>query len=165
MIPRNDPTEPKSRVHRFFGWLTGTRAGRRLAIELSARVDPWLLRRSRGRLSTSPGVRQVLLSVPGRKSGELRTTALLYFTLEDDVYLIASSFGRDKHPAWYLNLRAAGRATLTAGGVAAEYSAVEVADDAERARLLALAAQMFPSYGGYVERTTRRIPVMRLSPA
>ncbi len=38
-------------------------------------------------------------------------------------------------------------------------------DDAERERLLGLAATMFRAYGGYVERTSRRIPVLRLTPA
>ena len=165
MIPPNDPGAPRSRFYRATAWFTGTRPGRWLAMELAARVDPWLLRRTDGRWSTTPHIKQVLLTVPGRKSGELRTTPLLYFTQGDDVVLIASSFGRDKHPAWYLNLKAAGEATLTSKGHTARYRAAEVADDAERERLLGLAAEMFVAYGGYVQRTTRRIPVMRLSPA
>jgi deazaflavin-dependent oxidoreductase (nitroreductase family) len=165
VIPRNDPDAPRSRLYRVSEWVTGSRGGRRLAIELAARVDPWLLRRTEGRWSTTPWIKQVLLTVPGRKSGEVRTTPLLYFTQDDDVILIASSFGRDKHPAWYLNLRAAGEAELTSKGRSGRYRAVEVDDDAERERLLALGAQMFSAYGGYVKRTSRRIPVMRLTPA
>ena len=164
MIPRNDPAAPKSRAYRFTQWLTGTRGGRRLAIELAARADPWLLAKTKGRWSTTPHVRQVLLTVPGRRSGAPRTTALLYFTQGDEVILVASSFGRERHPAWYLNLKAHPEATLTAGGVTARYRAREETDEAERARLLGLAAQMFSAYGRYVTRTTRRIPVMRLTP-
>jgi deazaflavin-dependent oxidoreductase (nitroreductase family) len=162
VIPRNDPDAPRSRLYRATAWLTGTRPGRRLAIELAARIDPWLLRRTRGRWSTTPYIKQVLLTVPGRKSGAERTTPLLYFTQGDDVILIASSFGRDRHPAWYLNLKAHPQATLTSKGVTATYVAEEVADEAERERLLALGARMFSAYGGYVTRTRRRIPVMRL---
>jgi deazaflavin-dependent oxidoreductase (nitroreductase family) len=164
VIPANDPDAPRSRAYRATAWLTGTRAGRRLAIELAARVDPWLLRRTNGRLSTTPHVRQVLLTVPGRRSGEPRTTPLLYFTQGDEVILVASSFGRDAHPAWYLNLRSHPEATLTSKGASARYVAREETDEAERERLLALAARMFSAYGGYVERTRRRIPVMRLTP-
>lgn len=165
MIPRNDPDAPRSRAYRATQWLTGTRAGRRLAIELAARVDPWLLRRTDGRWSTTPWIRQVLLTVPGRKSGTPRTTPLLYFTQGDDVILVASSFGRDRHPAWYLNLKAAGEATLTSKGRSGRYAVSEVEDDAERERLLGLAARMFSAYGGYVQRTQRRIPVLRLTPS
>lgn len=164
MIPPNDPTARRSLAARFFGWFTATRAGRWIAMKLASRVDPWLLKKSKGRFSTSPGVKQVLLTVPGRRSGDLRTTALLYFTQGDEVILVASSFGRDKHPAWFLNLKAAGKATLTSAGRTGEYAAREETDDVERERLLGLAARMFASYGGYVQRTPRRIPVMRLTP-
>jgi deazaflavin-dependent oxidoreductase (nitroreductase family) len=164
VIPPNDPATRRSAAYRFTQWLTGTRPGRRLAMELAARVDPWLLRRTRGRLSTTPHIRQVLLTVPGRRSGEPRTTALLYYTLGDEVILVASSFGRDRHPAWYRNVVAHPEVTLTAGGVSARYVAREERDDAERRRLLDLAAGMFSAYGGYVERTQRRIPVLRLRP-
>ena len=164
MIPRNDPDAPRSRVYRATAWLTGTRPGRRLAMELAARVDPWLLGRSQGRWSTTPHIKQVLLTVPGRKSGEPRTTPLLYFTQGDDVILVASSFGRDKHPAWYLNVKAHPEVTLTSKGVTARYRAREETDPAERERLLALAGDMFVAYRGYVQRTSRRIPVLRLTP-
>ena len=164
MIPRNDPDAPRSRTYRATAWLTGTRPGRRLAIELAARVDPWLLRRTNGRLSTTPHIKQVLLTVPGRRSGEPRTTPLLYYTQGDEVILIASSFGRDKHPAWYLNVTAHPEVTLTSKGATARYLAREEGDETERERLLGLAARMFSAYGGYVERTTRRIPVLRLTP-
>ena len=165
MIAPNDPDAPRTRLYRATAWFTGTRVGRRLAMELAARVDPWLLKRSNGRWSSTPHIKQVLLTVPGRKSGEPRTTPLLYFTQGDEVILIASSFGRDRHPAWYLNVMAHPEVTLTSKGVTARYLAREETDDAEHARLLALAGEMFVAYRGYVERTQRRIPVMRLTPA
>ena len=164
MIPRNDPDAPRSRFYRVTAWFTGTRPGRRLAMELAARVDPWLLRKTGGRLSSTPHIKQVLLTVPGRRSGEPRTTPLLYFTQGDEVVLIASSFGRDKHPAWFLNVRAHPEVTLTSKGITARYVAREETDEAERERLLALAGDMFVAYRGYVQRTTRRIPVVRLRP-
>ena len=78
---------------------------------------------------------------------------------------IASSFGRDKHPAWYHNLSANPEATLERGGRRATYRAAEVHDDAERDRLFALADRVYGGYADYRERTGqigRRIPVMRL---
>jgi deazaflavin-dependent oxidoreductase (nitroreductase family) len=164
VIPRHDPDAPRSRAYRATEWLTTTRPGRRLAMELAARVDPWLLRRTRGRLSTTPHIKQVLLTVPGRRTGESRTTALLYYTLGDEVILVASSFGRDRHPAWYHNVIAHPEVTLTAGGVSARYAAREEDDEDERRRLLEIAARMFSAYAGYMRRTERRIPVLRLTP-
>ena len=164
MIPSNEPGAPRSRLYRATAWLTGTRFGRALAMRLAARVDPWLLRRTNGRLSTTPHIRQVLVTVPGRRSGVPRTTPLLYFTQGHEVILIASSFGRDRHPAWYRNVLAHPEVTLTSKGITATYVAREETADAERERLLGHAAEMFSAYGGYVQRTSRRIPVLRLTP-
>ena len=99
-------------MHRF--GMTG--AGRWFGIEVGSRVDPFLLRVTGGRFATTSFFPLVLMSVKGRKSGELRTVPLVYFTEGDEVILTASSFGRAKHPAWYLNAVAAGRVELRAKG-------------------------------------------------
>lgn len=49
-----------------------------------------------------------LLTVRGRRSGELRTVPLMYLLDGDRVLLVASNGGSDRPPAWWLNLRAAG---------------------------------------------------------
>lgn len=139
--------------------------GTGLAMTVSTRVDPLLLRLTRGRFSTGMGFPVVLLTVPGRKSGIERTVPLVYFTQGEEVILVASSFGRAKHPAWYLNLLAAGEATLTGGGRVARYRVRET-EGAERDRLFGLAEQLYPGYGRYKERAGgRRIPVLALSRA
>src|SRR5580765_4889858 len=89
-------------------------AGRWFGINVSARIDPLLLRITGGRISSFQMAPIVALTVPGRRSGRPRTAPLLYFTDGDDVVLVASSFGREHHPAWYHNLRAHPEATLTA---------------------------------------------------
>ena len=48
----------------------------------------------------------LLLTTTGRKSGEKRTTPLLYGRRGDEVVLIASNGGAPAHPPWYLNLKA-----------------------------------------------------------
>ena len=52
------------------------------------------------------GVPTLLLTTKGRKSGELRRTALIYGEHDGTYLLVASQGGADKHPAWYLNLEA-----------------------------------------------------------
>src|SRR6476620_3105186 len=51
------------------------------------------------------GTITLLLTTKGRKSGEERTTPLIYQPVGDDAYaIVASKGGADTPPAWYLNL-------------------------------------------------------------
>ena len=59
-----------------------------------------------------PGVNDLLLTTRGRKTGELRRTALVYERDGDRYVLAASNRGADRHPAWYLNLLADPYVTL-----------------------------------------------------
>ena len=52
------------------------------------------------------GAPVLLLTTTGRKSGEERTTPLIYGRSGDDVLLVASNGGNPKHPPWFLNLEA-----------------------------------------------------------
>jgi deazaflavin-dependent oxidoreductase (nitroreductase family) len=52
------------------------------------------------------GAPVALLTTVGRRSGEERTTPLIYGRRDDDVILVASDGGNPKHPPWYLNLQA-----------------------------------------------------------
>lgn len=162
-IPSVDPTERPNALERGMRRFVMTKAGTAFAMKVSARIDPFLLKATRGRFSTGMGFPIVLLTVPGRKSGVERTVPLVYFTEGEDVILVASSFGRAKHPAWYLNLVAAGEGTLTGGGVVARYRVRETAGT-ERERLFALAEQLYAGYGLYKQRAgDREIPVLALS--
>src|SRR5689334_8948547 len=51
------------------------------------------------------GTRTLLLTTTGRRSGEPRTTPLIYAPAGEDAYtVVASKGGSDTPPAWYLNL-------------------------------------------------------------
>jgi deazaflavin-dependent oxidoreductase (nitroreductase family) len=166
-IPPVDPTQEPTAAMRAAVAFARKPAGRWFAINVSARIDPVLLRASGGRLSTFPMAPIVALTVPGRKTGEPRTTPLLYFSDGEDVVVIASRFGRDKHPAWYHNVKAHPEVSLSAAGATRPYVAREVTGP-ERDRLFALAEQLYGGYADYVERAAaadRTIPVMALRPA
>lgn len=163
-IPEVDPKKPPTTFERAMRKFVMSKPGTAFAMKVSTRIDPALLKLSGGRVSTGMGFPIVLLTVPGRKSGIERTVPLVYFTQGEDVILVASSFGRAKHPAWYLNLVAAGEAKLTGGGVEARYRVRETEGE-ERERLFALAEQLYAGYGLYRERAGDRvIPVLALSP-
>src|SRR5688500_3357226 len=52
------------------------------------------------------GAPVVLLESVGRKTGKRRTHPLICLEDGDDLVVVASKGGIDKHPAWYLNLKA-----------------------------------------------------------
>jgi len=142
-----------------------SKAGTWYGINIAARVDPALMRMTRGRINLGGNVLPtLLLTVRGRKTGTERTVPLVYFSDGDDVILMASSFGRPKLPAWYHNVTASSEVTLTAGGVSGRFRVTEV-EGPERDRLYEKAKQVYEGYGLYEERTAgiRRVPVLRLT--
>lgn len=160
-----DPEARRGPLTRGWHRVANTRAGRWLGINVSSRIDPWLLKRSGGRLRSVGPLPTALLTSTGAKSGQTRETPVVYFHDRGDVVLIASSFGRDKHPAWYHNLRAHPADARLNGD---RYLAAEVTDPQEIERLFALAVRVYPGYADYRTRTAaigRRIPVLRLTPA
>ena len=166
-VPPFDPAARRGVVYRTAVRFGRTPVGYRYGVKLAARVDPTLLRLSGGRMHLTLVLPTAHLTTVGAKSGEARTVAVLYFTDGDDAILIASSFGRERHPAWYHNLKANPEATLLRAGSGGRYQAAEVADPAEHDRLYGLAEQMYAGYADYKARTAaigRHIPIMRLTP-
>ena len=106
----------------------------------------------------------LLLTTTGAKSGEARTTPLVYSSDGEKVVIIASMGGAPKHPAWYLNLAANPRVTVELGTEKFEATA-STAEGAERDRLYAQQAAMMPAFNEYQQKTTRRIPVVVLERA
>jgi deazaflavin-dependent oxidoreductase (nitroreductase family) len=166
-IPHVDPNSfANSAFRRGMFAFALTKAGTWYSSQIGARIDPWLLRVSGGRVDHALGTIPIaVLKVRGARSGVERDVPLLYFSDGDDVILIASSYGRAKFPAWYYNLRAHPDVTLEAKGRAGRYHAEEVID-AEHDRLFDLGRRIYRGYSEYERRTDgiRRIPVMRLAP-
>jgi deazaflavin-dependent oxidoreductase (nitroreductase family) len=141
---------------------------RRVAVDFGRYADPLLHRLTRGRFGVRMGMPFASMTTTGARSGQPRTAAVLYFTDGQDVILIASNWGRARHPAWYHNLKANPLASLARGERSGTYCANEVTDEAERERLFGLADSVYPGYADYRARAAnigRRIPLMRLSPA
>jgi deazaflavin-dependent oxidoreductase (nitroreductase family) len=160
-----DPAAPQGWFRRFAHRVSNTKFGRGFGINVAAKADPLLMKLSGGRLAFTAFFPLVRLATVGRKSGIERVVPLLYFTQDDEVILVASSFGRGRHPAWYHNLVARPQVELIAGGERLPYVARETAGE-ERERLLDLANELYAGYGSYRERTTgvREIPVLALRP-
>jgi deazaflavin-dependent oxidoreductase (nitroreductase family) len=109
------------------------------------------------------GATSLLLTTTGRKSGEPRTSALIYAQDGDDFLVVASMGGAPQHPAWYLNLTANPEAEVQ---VKADHIPVtaRTASDDEKPRLWKIVTEQWPNYDVYQTRTDRVIPLVVLSP-
>jgi deazaflavin-dependent oxidoreductase (nitroreductase family) len=165
-VPEFDPEKPRNPLQRAGRWIAKSRFGGWMALNVANKVDPYLMRASRGRLKLPSGTPTALLTHTGAKSGKQRTTPLVYFTDGPNVVLIASQTGKPKHPAWFHNLRANPEVELWAGGRGGPYRAREAEAD-ERDRLWKLATRLYPGYDDYQRKADtagRRIPVVVCEP-
>jgi deazaflavin-dependent oxidoreductase (nitroreductase family) len=157
-----DPSRPRSRFSRAYAALSATRLGRFFSAKVVWKLDPYLLRATRGRLGMSLTLPTALLETRGAKSGAVRRSAVIYFHDSDRVTIVASRSGADRHPAWFHNLVA--HPDVTFGGI--PMKATVVSDEAERRRLWALADRVFPPYATYrrdAAKADRTIPIVQLT--
>lgn len=139
--------------------------GRALIRYVAQPLDRVLLPLTGGRFTFSRIIFPTLmLTTTGAKSGQPRDTPLIFFRDGERIVLVASNYGDERHPAWYHNLRANPRATVTLDGRAAPYLARE-AEGAERDELWRKAVAFYDGYSAYQRRAApRRIPVIVLEP-
>ncbi len=157
-----DPNRPRSILSRVFASFSSTRLGRFISAKIVWKVDPYLLRATRGRVGMGLVLPTALLETRGAKSGALRRNGVIYFHDSDRVTIIASKQGDARHPAWFHNLRA--HPDVTFGGI--PMRATIVRDDAERRRLWTLADRVFAPYAAYrrdAARANRTIPIVQLT--
>ena len=105
----------------------------------------------------------LLLTTTGRRSGKARTTPLTFFRDGTELVVIASNGGADRPPDWSLNLQQTPRAIVEIGTDTLVVTA-RTASEQERQRLWVVVTAAYAGYARYQERTTRRIPVVLLTP-
>jgi deazaflavin-dependent oxidoreductase (nitroreductase family) len=107
------------------------------------------------------GATVLILTTTGRRSGESRSTPLIYRKHGDDHVLVASKGGAEEHPSWYLNLVAQPDVTVQVRDDRFKARARTAAPD-ERPELWQLMTETWPAYGDYQQKTDRQIPVVVL---
>jgi deazaflavin-dependent oxidoreductase (nitroreductase family) len=110
------------------------------------------------------GAPLLLLTSTGAKSGEARTTPVVYLRDGGHLVIFASKAGAPTNPAWYHNLLANPSAAVEVGTETVQVNA-SVAAGEERERLYALQSERFPQFVEYARKTTREIPVVVLQRA
>ena len=110
---------------------------------------------------TRHGADVLILTTTGRRSGEARSTPLIYGRDGDRLVIVGSLGGAPRHPYWYLNLLAEPNALVQ---VMADRFPVRarVAEGEERSRLWPLVTRVYPPYAEYQTRTEREIPLVVL---
>jgi deazaflavin-dependent oxidoreductase (nitroreductase family) len=133
-------------------------------------VDRAVFALSGGRATFSAwaaGLPVVMLETTGARSGQSRTLPVLGFPEGEDLVVVASNYGQNRHPGWYHNLKANPRGKVTVNGVTREVQATVVTDAAERERLFARISRAVIVFAAYRRRTDevgREIPIVRLRP-
>ncbi|HEX2413451.1 MAG TPA: nitroreductase family deazaflavin-dependent oxidoreductase [Solirubrobacteraceae bacterium] len=106
----------------------------------------------------------LLLTTTGRRSGDPRTTPLIYGRRGDDYLVVASKGGSPETPAWYVNLREQPDVELQVLGDRFPARA-RTATPEEKPGLWQEMVGHWPDYDNYQRRTDREIPVVVLEPA
>ena len=121
--------------------------------------------RKDGRRSSGGANPLLLLITTGARTGRQRVTPL-NFSRDGDRYIVmASKGGSPTHPDWFHNLVAHPTVTVEADGERFAARA-NVAEGAERKRLLKIHSTAMPFFGAYEKRVKRRaIPVVALERA
>ena len=107
------------------------------------------------------GSSTLLLTTTGRRSGEPRTTPLIYGRKGDDFLIVASKGGAPEPPAWYENLEQQPEVEIQVLDETIPVRA-RTATDAEKPDLWEIMAAEWPHYDDYQRKTDRPIPVVVL---
>jgi deazaflavin-dependent oxidoreductase (nitroreductase family) len=107
------------------------------------------------------GAPALLITTTGRRSGEPRTTPLVYGRDGERYVLIASKGGAPEHPDWYQNLCKNPMVEVQVMGDSFRARARTASAD-EKPRLWKLMTSFRPSYDEYQAKTDRDIPVVIL---
>lgn len=111
------------------------------------------------------GDRLMLLTTVGARTGERRTTPVMYHRDGELYVVVASKMGAPDNPGWYHNLKANPVAMVEVpaetGTETFEVRAREAKGE-ERERLFADRVALAPGFAEYQRKTSRQIPVMTL---
>jgi deazaflavin-dependent oxidoreductase (nitroreductase family) len=140
-------------------------------LKRAAAVNVWVYRRTNGRLmgklrvgaAFPRGVPICLLGHTGRKSGQVRTTPLLFLPDGDRIVVVASQGGLPSHPQWYLNILADPDVTVQVRGDVRRMRA-RTATPSERAELWPRLVDLYADFASYQSWTDREIPVVICEP-
>ena len=134
----------------------------KVAPKLVTPLDKAVHKLSGGRFTLSEGMLHTLvLTTTGAKTGRPRTVPIACFPDGDALYVVASNFGREKHPGWSANLLKTPRARVAFGGEEFDVDA-ELLDAGEKEQVWPMLTEQWPNFDVYADRSGRDLRVFRL---
>ena len=109
------------------------------------------------------GMKVVLLTSTGAKSGKVRKTPLMRVEHDGNYVVVASKGGAPEHPVWYFNLKADPHVEIQDGPDKSDRIARELTGT-ERDEWWDRAVEAYPDYADYQTKTERQIPAVLLEP-
>ena len=107
----------------------------------------------------------LLLHTVGAKTGMQRTNSLTYARDGRNYLIVASNGGSPRSPGWYHNLKADPNVEINVGPKRLAVTAQPVLPgDPDRERLWKIVTKYNKAYPGYQNKTSRPIPIVRLTP-
>lgn len=106
----------------------------------------------------------VLLTTTGAKTGQARTTPMMFHRDAERLLVIASNIGAAAHPDWYVNLVAHPHVVVEVGAERFQATAVPLTGS-ERERLWTMLKETYPFFAEHEAKTSREIPVVALTRA
>ena len=108
------------------------------------------------------GAPVLLLTTRGAKTGKTRVNPMMYLADGDRMLVFAPKGGAPTNPDWYYNLIANPDVTVEVGTEIFQAKAM-VVTGRERDAIYARQATLYPQFGEYEKKTTRKIPVIALA--
>jgi deazaflavin-dependent oxidoreductase (nitroreductase family) len=161
-LRRVDGTKRAGVFRRLYAAFATWRVTLFMSRHISWKLDPLLLRLTRGRLATTLMFPTAVLETVGARSGAPRRNAIIYFNDGESVVVAASNAGSAHNPAWYHNALA--NPDVVFGGIPMRATVVD--DEAELNRLWAMADNVFPAFANYRRKAglhNRTIPLVHLA--
>jgi deazaflavin-dependent oxidoreductase (nitroreductase family) len=143
----------------------GTRGNRQPPGWLGKIMMPILMRVHRRQGDRFQGQDLVYLTTVGARSGERRTNPVARFDDGSGGWVVvASAGGTAKHPGWYHNIVAHPDQVQAEVAGRTHRVSVDQLHGEERERAWAAVVAASPRFEGYLEKTDRVLPVLRLTP-
>jgi len=148
---------------RFIVWLSTNPVATWLIKHVASPLDPKIFKATNGRFTSMgpPAMPMLTLTAIGRESGEPRSVQLACLEQADDLLVVASAMGQQRHPAWRYNIMANPDVQLQLRGERFAARA-ELLSDNEKEAVWDEIRRTIPQMKVYQTRTDRNIGVFRL---
>ena len=134
-----------------------TRIGNRMGVGLYRLLDGRFMGGTRE-------VNVLIVTVPGRRSGVVRSNCVRFIRTPDGLVVWGSGSGSKRDPQWFQNLRAAGGATVEIGRDRMQVRAREVTGRERDVMWTDVVLAEAPAVARYARKAGRTIPIAVLEP-